>query len=139
MADVFTKEKRSEVMSKIRGKNTTPELMVRKFLFAAGYRFRIHDKRLPGSPDISLPRHQLVIMVDGCFWHGHKRCKYFRLPKSRVSFWKEKIEKNRKRDQATKRKLRRQGWRVLTIWECQLKPDKLDKTIQKILSSVDKK
>ena len=139
MADIFTKEKRSEVMSKIRGKNTSPELLVRKCLFAAGYRFRLHDKKLPGSPDISLPRHQLVIMVDGCFWHGHKRCKYFRLPKSRVSFWKDKIDKNRKRDQATKRKLKRLGWRVLTVWECQLKPDKLEKTIQKILSSVDKK
>ena len=133
MADIFTKKKRSEIMSKIRGMNTSPEILVRKFLFANGYRFRIHDKRLPGSPDISLPSYQLVIMVHGCFWHGHKRCGQFRLPKTRVSFWQAKIEKNRKRDESVKRKLKYEGWRVIIAWECQLKPAKLEKLWKKLL------
>ena len=139
MADIFTKEKRSEIMSKIRAKNTSPELLVRRFLFSQGYRFRLHDKKLPGTPDITLPRYHLVIMVNGCFWHGHKNCSNFRLPKSRVLFWKDKIEKNVTRDEAVKRKLRKLGWRVLIVWECQLNPEKSDKTLAKLLLSVNKK
>jgi DNA mismatch endonuclease (patch repair protein) len=139
LTDIFNKEKRSEIMGKIRGKNTAPEVLVRKILFSKGYRYRIHDNRLPGSPDISLPRHKLVIMVHGCFWHGHARCRLFRIPKTRVAFWKEKIGRNRVRDASVKRRLKRQGWRVLTVWECQLKPARIGRTMEKVFMALREK
>lgn len=136
MADVFSKSKRSEIMSRIRGKGTGPEMVIRKALFARGFRYRLHVKNLPGKPDIVLPKYNAVIIVDGCFWHGHKNCKFFRMPKSRISFWRKKIEANRVRDVKNSRKLRRLGWNVIQVWECQLSTLKYEKTIQRILDNL---
>ncbi|MEO5712787.1 MAG: very short patch repair endonuclease [Luteolibacter sp.] len=123
--DVFTPEKRSEVMSKIRGHDTKPELALRSMLHRLGYRFTVRgpkNKTLPGRPDLVLPKHRTVIFVHGCFWHGHEYCKHFRLPKSRSGFWMQKIEGNRARDLRSENALRALGWHVVTIWECALKP-----------------
>nr|WP_324755229.1 DNA mismatch endonuclease Vsr [Roseovarius sp. Pro17] len=105
-------------MSRIGAKNTAPELRVRLGLHRRGFRYRLHRKDLPGKPDIVLPRHNAVIMVHGCFWHGHQRCRYFRLPRSNVEFWKDKIQKNRNRDDRQINELIRLGWRVSVVWEC---------------------
>lgn len=120
MADIVTPDKRSLMMSGIRGKDTKPEILIRKALFARGWRYRLHDKRLPGKPDLVFPRLRAVVFVDGCFWHGHA-CHLFRLPSTRVDFWTEKIGRNRERDIEVRRKLHDLGWRHLTVWECALK------------------
>ena len=112
---------RSQVMSHIRGKNTKPEILVRKELHARGFRFRLHNKKLPGSPDVVLPKYGVAIMVNGCFWHGHKRCHYATKPKSNVEFWEAKIARNRHRDEVTEAHLHALGWHVITIWECELR------------------
>lgn len=119
MPDYLTPEERSELMSRVRGKNTLPERKVRSALHRMGYRFRLHDKSLPGSPDIVLKQHGKAIFVNGCFWHGHKGCKRSTMPSTNTDFWTEKIEKNKKRDLAARRALSKEGWRVLTVWECQ--------------------
>ena len=108
-------------MSRIRGKNTKPEILVRKGLHARGFRFRLHNKKLPGSPDIVLPKYGVVIMVNGCFWHGHKGCRHATKPRSNVEFWETKITRNRHRDEVTEAHLLALGWHVITIWECELK------------------
>ena len=118
--DIFTKKKRSSIMRKIRNSNTIPEILLRKALFKAGYRFRLHPKSLPGKPDIVLPRYKTAIFVHGCFWHGHVNCKNYRPPKTNRVFWMDKISNNRKRDIRKSKLLRQQGWRVLTIWECEI-------------------
>lgn len=110
-------------MSHIKSINTSPELMVRRYLHAQGLRFRLHVKDLPGKPDIVLSKYHTVIFVHGCFWHGHEGCKYFRYPKSRLEYWKPKIEKNILRDAKVLETLRGMGWTVLIVWECQLKRD----------------
>lgn len=109
---------RSEMMSRIGAKNTVPELKIRRGLHQRGFRYRLHQKDLPGKPDIVLPRHKVVIMVHGCFWHGHRGCRYFRLPRSNADFWQSKIQKNRDRDDRQIGQLVGLGWRVLVIWEC---------------------
>lgn len=121
MADVMTPEQRSQCMAAIRGKDTKPEMIVRKFLFSKGLRYRIQVKNLSGCPDIVFPKYRTVIFVNGCFWHGHEGCKYFRLPKSNVEFWSEKIKTNIARDLKNEARLREQGWRVIRVWECSLK------------------
>lgn len=121
MADVMTPEQRSRCMAAIKGKDTKPEMIVRKYLFSRGLRFRIQVKELPGTPDIVLPKYKTVIFVNGCFWHGHEGCKYFRLPKSNVEFWKEKIEHNVARDVRNEAELKALGWRVIRVWECEIK------------------
>ena len=121
MADVLTKEQRHQCMSNIRGKNTKPELIVRKFLFSKGLRFRLHRKDLPGNPDIVLPKYKTVIFVNGCFWHGHEGCKYYQLPKSNVDFWEYKITNNKTRDIQNEIKLKELGWKVIRIWECKIR------------------
>jgi DNA mismatch endonuclease (patch repair protein) len=121
MADIKSPEARSYNMSKIRGKDTKPELIVRKFLFKNGFRYRIHNEKLPGKPDMALPRYKTVIFVNGCFWHAHEGCKDFVWPRSNEAFWKEKIKSNVARDNANYEKLRSQGWNVIVCWECQLK------------------
>lgn len=124
MSDVFTPEKRSEVMSRIRVRDTKPELTVRSMLHELGYRFTVHgpkNKRLPGRPDIVLPRYETVIYVHGCFWHAHENCDYFRLPKTRRAWWKKKLEGNRARDLRNQKALTAAGWHVVTVWECCLK------------------
>lgn len=118
MADMLSKEKRSWLMSRVRGSNTLPERLVEKFLRRHGIRFRRHDRRLPGTPDIVVRRARVVIFVNGCFWHGHCRCRRSKLPSTRRKFWADKIEANRKRDERVRRALRRRGWKVLTVWGC---------------------
>jgi len=111
---------RSRVMSRIRGSNTKPEILIRQMLHARGFRFRLHRKDLPGRPDIVLPKYNAVIFVNGCFWHGHD-CHLFRWPKTRPEFWREKIHKNMERDQRNIAKLQEQGWRIYTVWECAIR------------------
>lgn len=121
MADVHTKKQRSYNMSRIRSKNTKPEMIVRSWLHKQGYRFRLHDKKLPGKPDIVLKKYKTVIFVNGCFWHGHKNCKYFVVPKTRTKWWLDKINSNIARDKKTKRELKKLGWKVINIWGCKFK------------------
>lgn len=118
--DIFDKEKRSAIMARIKGKDTKPELVVRRYLWLRGYRYRKNVRGLPGTPDIVLRKYGIVIFVHGCFWHGHEADGH--LPRTNTDFWRKKIERNKKRDERVKRELRRMGWRVLTVWECQLKP-----------------
>lgn len=120
MADVFDRETRSRVMSSIRGRNTSPEMIVRRFLHGRGLRYRLHGPRLPGRPDIVLPKWGTVVFVHGCFWHQHVDCRYAVLPKSNRAFWNAKLRGNQVRDRRNAARLRRAGWRVLTIWECGL-------------------
>ena len=119
--DIWDKEKRSEVMSKIRSKNTRPEMILRKALFARGFRYRVNDRRLPGTPDIVLPKYRTVIFVHGCFWHGHDGCKHASTPKTNTGFWVEKIATNKKRDKIHTEQLIAQGWNVLIVWECDIR------------------
>ncbi|WP_029034552.1 very short patch repair endonuclease [Salinimicrobium terrae] len=121
MADVHDKKTRSFNMSKIKGKDTKPELLVRQYLHAEGYRFRLHDQKLPGKPDIILPKYKTIIMINGCFWHGHENCRYFKLPKTRTEWWKQKIAGTVERDRKNIKDLENLGWQVITVWECQLK------------------
>lgn len=127
MADVYSKEKRSEVMSKIRGKDTKIENLVRKWLFSKGYRYRKNDNRYPGRPDIVLPKYKTAIFIHGCFWHGHEGCRYHTIPKTRTEFWVSKIRSNEERDQKKVRLLEEMGWKVITIWECELRKNKQEK------------
>ena len=138
MADVFTKKKRSEVMSRIRATNTKPEMLVRKFLFVSGFRFRTHQKNLSGSPDIVLKKHNTVVFVHGCFWHGHEssRCKIARMPKSNKQFWKTKIANNQKRDLKNKRLLKKLGWKLITVWECDLRSKRKEKILQTVVNKI---
>ena len=122
MADKLSSTQRKYCMSRIRGKNTKPEILVRQGLHARGFRFRLHNNKLPGSPDIVLPKYGVAIMVNGCFWHGHKGCRYATKPKTNVEFWEAKIAKNRHRDEVTEAHLQALGWHVITIWECELRP-----------------
>lgn len=125
MADVHSKEIRSYNMSRIRNKDTKPEMLVRKFLHKNGFRYRLHVKDLPGKPDIVLPKYKTVIFIHGCFWHGHEGCKYYVVPKSRTEWWLNKIHANIARDRKDLDSLVSLGWKILTIWECELKiPDK---------------
>lgn len=124
MADIFDPEKRSEVMSRIRGRDTKPELALRSMLHRLGYRFTVHapnNRRLPGRPDVVLPKYRTVVFVHGCFWHGHEHCGDFRLPSTRREWWAAKIETNRARDARNEAALRELGWHVVTIWACALK------------------
>lgn len=117
----MSQEQRSRCMAAVKGKDTKPEMIVRKYLFSRGLRFRIQVRKLPGNPDIVLPKYKTVIFVNGCFWHGHEGCRYFRLPKSNVGFWKEKIESNVARDVRNEAELKALGWRVVRVWECEIK------------------
>ena len=136
MADVHTKEIRSYNMSQIKGKNTKPEMLVRKFLFANGYRYKLNDKTLPGKPDIVLPKYKIVIFIHGCFWHGHKNCKYFVVPKTRTDWWRNKINGNIANDKKASKALKKEGWKIITVWECNLKPAKVEKTLNTLLSKI---
>lgn len=127
--DVHDKKTRSYNMSRIKGKNTRPEELVRKYLFSQGFRYRKNDKRLPGSPDIVLPRYKTVIFVNGCFWHGHEGCRYFVWPESNKDFWKNKIETNIARDNKKTAALESMGWKVITVWECELKSKAREQTL----------
>ncbi len=138
MVDIWTPEKRSWVMSRIRGKNTKPEMTVRSLLHGLGYRFTVNgpkNRRLPGKPDIVLPKHRALVLVHGCFWHGHEGCKHFRLPKTRVAWWREKIRKNRERDARNLAALEALGWNVVVVWECRVRPVALRESLAEELAS----
>lgn len=132
--DVHDPDTRSYNMSMIKAVNTKPELLLRKALFAEGYRYRLHIKDLPGKPDIVLRKYNTVIFVHGCFWHGHKRCKYFVIPKTRTKWWIDKINRNRERDKDNIKALRKEGWNIKVVWECELKPEKRKQTLKKLFS-----
>ena len=130
--DNHSKEIRSYNMSQIRSKNTKPEELVRKALFAAGFRYRKNDKRFPGHPDIILPKYKTMIFINGCFWHGHEGCRYFVWPKSNPNYWIPKINGNIERDKNIYSVLQNQGWRIIIVWECELKKAIMEDTIQKL-------
>jgi DNA mismatch endonuclease, patch repair protein len=135
MTDTLTRLERSQLMAKIKGKNTGPELAVRSLLHRAGHRFRIHVRDLPGTPDVVMPRHRTIVFVHGCFWHRHPHCKIATTPKSHKKFWLEKFVRNVANDRKHRRQLRRLGWRVVTVWSCQLKhPDRVLARIEKALA-----
>jgi DNA mismatch endonuclease, patch repair protein len=136
MADIHSKETRSYNMSRIRSKDTKPELLVRKFLHKKGYRYKLHDKTLPGKPDIVLPKYKTVIQVHGCFWHGHDGCRYYVIPKTRTEWWQQKIHRNKELDDQNFQKLTQEGWKVLTIFECELKARSRDLTYERILTFI---
>lgn len=124
-------------MSRIKGRNTKPEELVRKHLFSKGFRYRKNDKRLPGSPDIVLPKYKTCIFVNGCFWHGHKGCKYFVWPQNNADFWESKIIANIERNRKKEAELNERGWKVLVIWECQLKPRTRDNTLESLIKELE--
>ncbi|NLD47453.1 MAG: DNA mismatch endonuclease Vsr [Clostridiaceae bacterium] len=136
MADVHSSRVRSYNMSQIRSKDTKPELLVRKILFQNGFRYRLHDKLLPGKPDIVLRKYKTVILIHGCFWHGHEGCKYFVVPKTRTDWWLNKINRNREIDRENCKKLLQKNWKILIVWECELKKDTIDFTFEKIIKEI---
>ena len=138
MADRMTKEQRHKCMSSIKGKDTKPEMLVRRYLHARGYRYRMNVKRLPGTPDIVLRKYRTVIFINGCFWHGHEGCRYFVMPKSNTPFWEKKIERNKQRDVEKRIQLRRMGWHTIIIWECELKPKNRFTTLQALENTLNK-
>ncbi len=133
MSDIYSKSKRSDIMSKISGKETKPEILVRKHLFSEGFRFRKNVKDLPGKPDIVLPKYKTIVFIHGCFWHGHT-CKRGALPETNQEFWKEKIEKNVERDNRNISELKAKGWNVIVIWQCEIKNAELQNIRLKHLS-----
>lgn len=136
MSDVHSPATRSYNMSQIKGKNTKPELLVRQYLHARGLRYRLHDKSLPGKPDMVLPKHKTVVFVHGCFWHRHEGCRYFVVPKTRTDFWLNKIGRNVTNDERQQAELSAAGWNVLTVWECELKPAVRDHTLSQLFSTI---
>lgn len=136
MADVHDKKTRSYNMSQIKATNTKPEMLVRKFLHANGFRYTLHNKKLPGKPDIVLPKYKTIIFIHGCFWHGHTNCKYYVVPKTRTKWWLDKINRNKANDTKAIKTLKKEGWKIITVWECKQKPAKIDKTLSALLSKL---
>ena len=134
--DVHDQKTRSYNMSRVKGKDTKPEEIVRKYLFSQGFRYRKNDKRLPGKPDIVLPKYKTVIFVNGCFWHKHEGCKYFVWPKSNSEFWKEKIESNIVREKKQYEELKNAGWHVIIVWECELKKKQRMDTLERLVTEI---
>lgn len=138
MVDIYDTATRSYIMSKVKGYDTGPEMVVRKYLHSKGLRYRLQNKKLPGKPDITLPKYHTVIFVNGCFWHGHKGCKNFALPKTRTEWWKDKIYKTVQRDKTATKSLKKLGWNTIIVWECELKSKIKNKTLEKLLSKIIK-
>ena len=136
MSDVMTPQQRHKCMSHIRSKNTKPEQLVRQALWHQGFRYRLHVKDLPGKPDIVLPKYKTVVFINGCFWHGHEGCKDFVIPKSNTAFWLDKIGKNKARDARDEAALNVAGWKVITIWECELKKTQFDDTVSSLIKGL---
>lgn len=132
MTDRITPEHRSWNMSRIKGKDTKIEVKVRSWLFSKGFRFRKNDRRYPGTPDIVLPKYKTVIFINGCFWHRHEGCRYATTPKTRTEFWMNKFEKNVENDRKHKEELETMGWRVITLWECELKKNSFEDTMNRL-------
>jgi DNA mismatch endonuclease, patch repair protein len=120
-------------MAQVKSTNTKPELLVRKFLHARGFRYLLHNKKLPGRPDIVLPKYKTIIFVHGCFWHGHNNCKYFTIPKTRTKWWTDKMNTNKANDEKAITALKKAGWQVIIVWACKLKPKNNEQTLQKVL------
>ena len=135
--DILTPIQRHKAMASIHSKNTKPEILVRKFLWRHGFRYRLNNPRLPGHPDIVLRKNRTCIFVNGCFWHGHEGCKYFHYPKSNVDYWTKKINRNRERDKEEQKELAEMGWHVIVVWECELKPDKREKTLASLVFTLN--
>lgn len=135
MADVHEPETRSYNMSQISGKDTKPEMLVRKFLHSNGFRYRLHVRDLPGKPDLVLPKYNSVIFVHGCFWHAHEDCEYFKIPKTRTEWWKEKLYGNKERDEKNIAELKEEGWNVIVVWGCELKSEK-EETLKSLVKSL---
>lgn len=133
MADVHTRAQRSFNMSRIRSRDTKPEMLVRRFLHGHGYRYTLHNKKLPGRPDIVLPKYRTIIFIHGCFWHGHAGCRYFTIPKTRTQWWTDKIATNQANDARALHILKEQDWKVIEIWECDLKKDKVEETLGRLV------
>ena len=136
MTDVLSKEQRKRCMSHVKSKDTKPEVMVRQFLFAQGFRYRLYRKDLPGKPDIVLPKYKTVIFINGCFWHGHSGCKYATIPEANHDFWLAKISGNIERDKSNHAKLFELGWKVIEIWQCELKPKFREQTLNNLLTEL---
>jgi len=139
ISDIYSIDKRSDIMSKVRQEGTKPEILIRRFLFSHGFRYRKNDKRYPGKPDIVLPKYRTMIFVHGCFWHGHENCKAATLPKTNTDFWKKKISENIARDQKNIEALREEGWNVITIWQCEIenrnkRKERLDLLLDEIIN-----
>lgn len=137
MADDRSPQARSYNMSRIRSSNTKPEELVRKHLFAKGFRYRKNDRRFLGTPDIVLPKYRTVLFIHGCFWHFHQNCPYFVMPKSNIEYWKPKLENNRNRDIKNIEKLRSDGWRVIIVWECELKRTVREKRLNQLFEEIE--
>lgn len=136
MADVHNTATRRYNMSRIKGKDTKPEMVVRKYLHGLGYRYKLHDKTLPGKPDLVLPKYKTVILIHGCFWHGHNDCKYYVVPKTKTEWWLNKINGNKANDAKAISALQLLGWKVLQVWECELKPAKLETTLTALVKNI---
>jgi len=138
--DVYGKRKRSEIMARVKGKDTKPEILVRAIVHSLGYRFRLYRRDLPGNPDITFPKHRKVIFVHGCFWHGHKRCPRAARPTTNIAFWRKKLDSNIDRDRRNIGQLRKGGWRVLVVWQCQTrKLETLKRSLSKFLNEEGKR
>ena len=124
-------------MKRVRSKNTTPELIVRRFLHTNSFRYSLHNKKLPGKPDLTLAKYRTVVFVNGCFWHGHRNCKNAKTPATNKKFWIDKIEKNRARDTRCRKELKDKNWKVLTVWECQLKKDKVEQILSSLANKIE--
>ncbi len=132
MTDRLTPEQRRMNMAAIHSKDTKPEMIVRKYLWSQGFRYRLNHPRLPGKPDIVLRKYRTCIFVNGCFWHGHEGCRYYVIPKSNTEFWEQKISRNKARDKSVQQRLAEMGWHSITLWECQLKPEKREQTLESL-------
>lgn len=136
MTDIHTLQIRSYNMSRIKAKNTKPEIILRKQLFSRGYRYTLNNSKYPGNPDLILKKHNTAIFVHGCFWHGHSGCKYFVIPQTRREWWIDKIEGTRRRDKNARKELKALGWKVIEVWECEIKPRKLESRIEQLITEI---
>ena len=138
MPDTLTPQQRHANMAAILGKNTKPEMVVRRYLWAHGYRYRLNHPRLPGKPDMVMRKYRTCIFVNGCFWHGHDGCQYYTIPKTNTEFWVNKVQRNKERDLKVQRDLAAMGWHSITIWECELKPAKREDTLKSLAYTLNK-
>ena len=136
MSDTLTKEQRHKTMAAIHSSSTKPELKLRRALWSLGFRYRVNEKRLPGKPDIVLPRYRTVVFIHGCFWHGHKGCKYYTVPNTNTEFWTAKVARNQERDQEEWRRLEAKGWSVIIVWECELKKVAFEETVGRVRDAI---
>jgi DNA mismatch endonuclease, patch repair protein len=139
MPDKFSKEIRSKIMSRIRKTDSKPEVIVRKFLFSNGFRYRLNVRKLPGCPDIVLPKYKTILFINGCFWHAHNNCKYNKMPKSNYNYWIPKINGNVKRDIVNRKRLQKMGWKILILWECEIIGNNGEKLLRNLIKTLKKR